>query len=476
MGTVGLSFGSLSSGTGFDVASTVTSILAISGAVETPWKTQLTSLKAQDTVLSTHRHRSLDPFHLAQCPHQPSTESSTPSSAPAPTPASSPSPPPAPPRPLEATPSSSSPSPLPPPDYSDRITNASDTLSGSLQIQVGSGTAQTITLGSTDTLSLPRRNHQRRQLRRHCLRRHRYPRLPPLARQPDLRSRRPDHPHLQPHRHHELEHRRKLHPGPGRSRRQPHRRRTRHHQRLQHRHRTPFLASPSSFSTYLPQALTPTAIQPPPPSRSRSPTTTPASRPPSRPSSPPTTPSSPTSPRRRPTTPAATAEPLFGSTTISTLQTQLSQAIFGGSAVGTGSSAISSITQLGLSVGTDGKLTLTTSSLDSALNNNFSNVLGFLQNSGTASARIFTTVLSSLGSYLLHRRPLPRQAAEHASQEATLNSNISNEETLLAAQKTTLTAELNAANQILQSLPYAAPGGRRSLLRRDRLQHWQQLT
>ena len=41
MGTVGLSFGSATSGAGFDVASTVTSILAISSAIETPWKTQL---------------------------------------------------------------------------------------------------------------------------------------------------------------------------------------------------------------------------------------------------------------------------------------------------------------------------------------------------------------------------------------------------------------------------------------------------
>ena len=53
MGTVGLTFGSATSGTGFDVAATVTSILAIEGAIETPWKAQLTTLQAKDTALTS---------------------------------------------------------------------------------------------------------------------------------------------------------------------------------------------------------------------------------------------------------------------------------------------------------------------------------------------------------------------------------------------------------------------------------------
>src|SRR5258708_13615496 len=53
MGTVGISFGSATSGQGFDVASTVTQIQASEQAIETPWKNQLTALHAQDTVLST---------------------------------------------------------------------------------------------------------------------------------------------------------------------------------------------------------------------------------------------------------------------------------------------------------------------------------------------------------------------------------------------------------------------------------------
>jgi len=53
MGTVGLSFGSPTSGTGFNVSSTVSSIVANLQNVETPWKTQLASLESQDAAISS---------------------------------------------------------------------------------------------------------------------------------------------------------------------------------------------------------------------------------------------------------------------------------------------------------------------------------------------------------------------------------------------------------------------------------------
>src|SRR5579884_2638546 len=53
MGTVGLSFGSPTSGQGFDVTSTVSQIVTNMQAVETPWKNQLSALQSQDTVLSS---------------------------------------------------------------------------------------------------------------------------------------------------------------------------------------------------------------------------------------------------------------------------------------------------------------------------------------------------------------------------------------------------------------------------------------
>jgi flagellar hook-associated protein 2 len=53
MSTVGISLGSPTSGQGFDVSSTVSQIVANLQAVETPWNTQLSALKSQDTVLSS---------------------------------------------------------------------------------------------------------------------------------------------------------------------------------------------------------------------------------------------------------------------------------------------------------------------------------------------------------------------------------------------------------------------------------------
>jgi flagellar hook-associated protein 2 len=53
MGTVGLNFGSPTSGAGFDVSTTVAEIVSNLQNVETPWKTQLTALHAQDTAISS---------------------------------------------------------------------------------------------------------------------------------------------------------------------------------------------------------------------------------------------------------------------------------------------------------------------------------------------------------------------------------------------------------------------------------------
>src|SRR5580698_3538639 len=53
MSTVGISFGSPTSGQGFDVSSTVSQIIANLQAVETPWNTQLSVLQSQDTALTS---------------------------------------------------------------------------------------------------------------------------------------------------------------------------------------------------------------------------------------------------------------------------------------------------------------------------------------------------------------------------------------------------------------------------------------
>jgi flagellar hook-associated protein 2 len=141
------------------------------------------------------------------------------------------------------------------------------------------------------------------------------------------------------------------------------------------------------------------------------------------------------------------AEPLFGSSTLALLQGQLSGALFAGTASG----AISSITQLGIGVNNDGTLALNVDTLSSALNSNFADVTGFLQNSGSFGQK-FAAALNNLGTQAPNGAIYLAQQ-QNSAQEAALSKSISDEDARLADQKTALTNELNAANQILQSIP-----------------------
>jgi flagellar hook-associated protein 2 len=140
-------------------------------------------------------------------------------------------------------------------------------------------------------------------------------------------------------------------------------------------------------------------------------------------------------------------EPLYGNPTLSLIQSQLSSALTSAAASG----SVTSITQLGLSFNDDGTLSLDTDTLDTALNNNFSDVTGFLQNSGSFGQGLVTT-LNNLGTQAPNGAVYLAQQ-QNSTEEASLNQSITNENAVLAAQKTTLTDELNTANQILQSIP-----------------------
>ena len=141
------------------------------------------------------------------------------------------------------------------------------------------------------------------------------------------------------------------------------------------------------------------------------------------------------------------AEPLYGSPVLASIQTQLSTAIdFFGSG-----SAIKSASQFGINYNTDGTLSLNTDTLTSALTNNFSDVVGFLQNSGSFGQGLTATLngLSATGTY----GAIHVAEQQNTAQEATLKKSVANEDALLAAQKITLTAQLNLANEELQAIP-----------------------
>ena len=148
MGIVGISFGSPTAGTGFNVSATVSQIVANLQNVESPWKSQLSSLQSQDTaisslgsllstlsadvqqftdfqgVLAQKEGSSSNPDVLALTAASSSAVAGTHSIV------------------VNSLASTSS-------GYLDAITNASDTLSGSISIQIGSAAAQTIAVGPT---------------------------------------------------------------------------------------------------------------------------------------------------------------------------------------------------------------------------------------------------------------------------------------------------------------------------------------
>jgi flagellar hook-associated protein 2 len=140
-------------------------------------------------------------------------------------------------------------------------------------------------------------------------------------------------------------------------------------------------------------------------------------------------------------------EPLFGSPILAQLQSQLTGALFTGSASG----SINNITQLGISMNDDGTLTFDADALSSTLNSNLSDVAGFFQNSGSFGQTMATT-LNDLGTQAPNGAIYLMQQ-QNATEESSLNTDITNENATLATQKTQLTDELNTANQILQSIP-----------------------
>lgn len=143
-------------------------------------------------------------------------------------------------------------------------------------------------------------------------------------------------------------------------------------------------------------------------------------------------------------------EPLFGSPKISTLQEQLQQALDFTQSTG----AVTSFTQLGVSVNNDGTLTLNTDTLGSKLNSNYQDVVNFFQPSGnfTSFGGNFSSVLNNL-SNSAPDGVLTLAQQENSMQQSTLNANITNENTLINTEQASLTTELNAANYTLEAIP-----------------------
>ena len=121
-----------------------------------------------------------------------------------------------------------------------------------------------------------------------------------------------------------------------------------------------------------------------------------------------------------------------------------------------GGSDIGNLTSLGISVNNDGSLTFDANALDSVLNTNYSGVVGFFQNANSWG-QSFATMLENAGTGS-PTGVLALAKSANSSMESSLNAEISKEQSYISTQQSSLTAELNTANQILQELPSQLEG------------------
>jgi flagellar hook-associated protein 2 len=143
-------------------------------------------------------------------------------------------------------------------------------------------------------------------------------------------------------------------------------------------------------------------------------------------------------------------EPLYGTSVLAQLQEGLQSAMSGSF----GTNAINSLISLGITANAsaDGTISLDADTLSSALNNNFAQVVSLFQDAGSFGST-FTNTLNGLDNSSADGGAISLALSEDSSQETTLNDNVTRQDTLIATQKTNLTTELNTANQILQSIP-----------------------
>jgi flagellar hook-associated protein 2 len=122
----------------------------------------------------------------------------------------------------------------------------------------------------------------------------------------------------------------------------------------------------------------------------------------------------------------------------------------------TNASDINSLTTLGISVNNDGSLTFDANALDTVLNSDYSSVASFFQNA-SGWGQNFSNVLTNSGSSS-STGILGLAASANSTTESTLNAEITKEQSYISAQQSSLTTELNQANEILEELPSQLQG------------------
>lgn len=146
-------------------------------------------------------------------------------------------------------------------------------------------------------------------------------------------------------------------------------------------------------------------------------------------------------------TSSGSAEPLYGDPNLAMMQEQLQSALGFVQSSGT----FTALSQLGITANNDGTLALNNTTLDGALTSNYQAAVDFFQGSSSFGSNL-TSVLGGLGNtgpngliYLALQ--------QNSATETGLNKNISDQEQRISDQQAQLTTELNMANYTLQQIP-----------------------
>ena len=140
--------------------------------------------------------------------------------------------------------------------------------------------------------------------------------------------------------------------------------------------------------------------------------------------------------------------PLAGDSVLSMLQTSL----LGAGSYSTGNGSVQSLADLGITMNNDGTLSVDSSTLNNAIQNNFSAVQSFLQ--GTSSNGFAATLNTQLNSLTEPTTGAFTVDLQSISNENTdLQDQINDFQVYLTSEQTQLTAEYNQADILLQELP-----------------------
>jgi flagellar hook-associated protein 2 len=140
--------------------------------------------------------------------------------------------------------------------------------------------------------------------------------------------------------------------------------------------------------------------------------------------------------------------PLAGDSTLRMLQSSLLTA----ASYSTGSGSISTLADLGITMNNDGTLSVNNSTLNNAIQNNFSAVQGFLQGtSANGFAQMLNGQMTALTDATSGAFTVDLQSI--SNENTDLQNQINDFQNYLNTQQTLLTNEYNQADILLQQLP-----------------------